>query len=80
MTEYYNIEDINCSKKGDKWSCSITRRLSDDPHRINNQICFMTKTETIENIEHVELQEGTNLKCSVMDSGNGKFIRCEAIK
>ena len=78
MTEFYNVEEINCKKLGDKWECEVTRRLSEKLTRRDNMLCYPLKTETIRNLDHVELQEGLLTKCAIMKTDKTQFMKCEA--
>lgn len=75
MVVYFNIEEIKCRLKNDKWSCDITRLFTDKPQKIDDKLCYQLKTETIEDLEDVHLVEGKPIKCTILEDISS--IRCE---
>lgn len=76
MVEYMRVMRINCKPVKDGWECDITRILSDEPKTIDNNICYITKTETEKNLESVHLEGDSNV-CIVQKGSKGDFMRCE---
>ncbi|MFW9880521.1 MAG: hypothetical protein ACFFG0_46220 [Candidatus Thorarchaeota archaeon] len=76
MVEYRRVMGINCKPTIKGWDCDITRILSDEPKEINNNVCFITKTESEKDLESVHLEKDSNT-CIVQEGAKGNFMRCE---
>lgn len=79
MVEYRNVTSVKCIKNGGKWDCDIGRFLSDEPKRINDQVCFITKNETEKGFSDVHLMEDIDY-CIIDDIGTARYLRCEPKK
>lgn len=77
MVIYRNIEKVVCRliKEVGMWECDISRALS-EPKTINDQVCYTIKTETIKDVDTVQLNDNPK-QCEVLDSYKGKMVRCQ---
>lgn len=76
MVEYRRVMRVSCKPVKDGWECDITRILSEEAKTINNNLCFITKTETEKDLESVHLDSDSNV-CIVQKGSKGNFMRCE---
>lgn len=76
MVEYRNIAEINCRKDGELWDCDIIRFLTDEPKKVNNQLCFITKAESEKGLSDVHMKEKMKM-CTIDDIGTARYLRCE---
>ncbi|KKN34011.1 hypothetical protein LCGC14_0797720 [marine sediment metagenome] len=76
MPIYKNIRDVECEIKGKVWSCKITRILSDELKKVNNNLCYITKVVKIDNLSDVHLKDNAK-ECEIFDDGREKFMECK---
>jgi len=73
---YKNIRNVKCEIKDGNWSCKITRILSDELKKVNNNLCYITKVAKIDNLSDVRLRANAS-KCEIFDDGREKFMECK---
>ena len=77
MVEYKNVTKVSCRKENDKWTCDITRLLSEEPKEIDDRLCYIQKTETEPNLETVSLREKAKI-CTIQSIGEkANFLECK---
>ena len=70
------IRDVECEIKDEVWSCKITRILSDELKKVNNNLCYITKVAKIDNLSDIRLRPNAT-KCEIFDDSSDKYMECK---